>query len=74
MNIKTGKTALNATSGVDPRFKALLFLSEEEREQKYSHVIAGSASLKVGQNQSFLLILLLVKMFIVMTFQVVNAV
>ncbi|KAK0153298.1 Zinc finger BED domain-containing protein 1 [Merluccius polli] len=41
------KSLLYTASALDPRFKALPFLSEEEREQTYGKVIAEAASLEV---------------------------
>ncbi|KAK0137971.1 Zinc finger BED domain-containing protein 1 [Merluccius polli] len=40
------KSLLYTASALDPRFKALPFLSEEEREQTYGKVIAEAASLE----------------------------
>lgn len=38
---------LHTASALDPRFKALPFLSEEEREETYRRVVAETASLEV---------------------------
>lgn len=42
------KNLLYTASALDPRFKALPFLSSEEREQTYGKVIAEAASLEVN--------------------------
>lgn len=46
-SIEQERNTLHTASALDPRFKALAFLSEKEREDTYGRVIAEAAALEV---------------------------